>query len=41
MLAVEPEQSTLAIIAHHPQAVYFDMKSGFELSSCRCAPAMR
>ena len=26
--AVEPEQSTLAIIAHHPQAVYFGMKSG-------------
>jgi 5-methyltetrahydrofolate--homocysteine methyltransferase len=27
--AVEPEQSTLAIITHHPQAVYFGMKSGF------------
>jgi 5-methyltetrahydrofolate--homocysteine methyltransferase len=27
--AVEPEQSTLALIAHHPQAVYFGMKSGF------------
>jgi 5-methyltetrahydrofolate--homocysteine methyltransferase len=27
--AVEPEQSTVAIIAHHPQAVYFGMKSGF------------
>jgi len=26
--AVEPEQSTLALIAHHPQAVYFGMKSG-------------
>ena len=26
--AVEPEQSTLAIIAHHPQASYFGMKSG-------------
>jgi 5-methyltetrahydrofolate--homocysteine methyltransferase len=26
---VEPEQSTLAIVAHHPQAVYFGMKSGF------------
>ncbi|CAA9510132.1 MAG: 5-methyltetrahydrofolate--homocysteine methyltransferase [uncultured Solirubrobacterales bacterium] len=26
--AVEPEQSTVAIIAHHPQAVYFGMKSG-------------
>ncbi|HWC87244.1 MAG TPA: vitamin B12 dependent-methionine synthase activation domain-containing protein, partial [Solirubrobacteraceae bacterium] len=27
--ALEPEQSTLAVIAHHPQAVYFGMKSGF------------
>ena len=27
--AVEPEQSTLAIVAHHPQAVYFGTKSGF------------
>ncbi|MDQ3632682.1 MAG: dihydropteroate synthase, partial [Actinomycetota bacterium] len=27
--AVEPEQSTAAILAHHPQAVYFGMKSGF------------
>jgi 5-methyltetrahydrofolate--homocysteine methyltransferase len=27
--AVEPEQSTLAIVAHHPQAVYFGMKGGF------------
>ena len=27
--AVIPEQSTVAIIAHHPQAVYFGMKSGF------------
>jgi 5-methyltetrahydrofolate--homocysteine methyltransferase len=26
---VEPEQSTVAIVAHHPQAVYFGMKSGF------------
>jgi 5-methyltetrahydrofolate--homocysteine methyltransferase len=26
--ALEPEQSTLAIISHHPQAVYFGMKSG-------------
>jgi 5-methyltetrahydrofolate--homocysteine methyltransferase len=26
--AVEPEQSTLAIVAHHPQAVYFGMNSG-------------
>jgi 5-methyltetrahydrofolate--homocysteine methyltransferase len=27
--AVQPEQSTVAIVAHHPQAVYFGMKSGF------------
>jgi len=27
--ALTPEQSTAAIIAHHPQAVYFGMKSGF------------
>jgi 5-methyltetrahydrofolate--homocysteine methyltransferase len=27
--AVEPEQSTVAIVIHHPQAVYFGMKSGF------------
>jgi 5-methyltetrahydrofolate--homocysteine methyltransferase len=26
--AVEPEQSTLAIVAHHPQATYFGMRSG-------------
>jgi 5-methyltetrahydrofolate--homocysteine methyltransferase len=26
--AVTPEQSTVAIVAHHPQAVYFGMKSG-------------
>ena len=26
--AIEPEQSTLAIVAHHPQAVYFGMRSG-------------
>jgi 5-methyltetrahydrofolate--homocysteine methyltransferase len=26
--AVEPEQSTVAIVAHHPQATYFGMKSG-------------
>ena len=26
--ALEPEQSTAAIVAHHPQAVYFGMKSG-------------
>jgi 5-methyltetrahydrofolate--homocysteine methyltransferase len=27
--AVMPEQSTVAIVAHHPEAVYFGMKSGF------------
>jgi 5-methyltetrahydrofolate--homocysteine methyltransferase len=27
--AVMPEQSTVAIVAHHPQAVYFGMRSGF------------
>jgi 5-methyltetrahydrofolate--homocysteine methyltransferase len=27
--ALLPEQSTVAIVAHHPQAVYFGMKSGF------------
>ncbi|HVP02557.1 MAG TPA: homocysteine S-methyltransferase family protein [Solirubrobacteraceae bacterium] len=27
--APEPEQSTLALIAHHPDATYFGMKSGF------------
>jgi 5-methyltetrahydrofolate--homocysteine methyltransferase len=26
--AVEPEQSTLALVAHHPQAVYFGMRNG-------------
>src|SRR3954462_6961708 len=26
--AVDPEQSTVAIVSHHPQAVYFGMKSG-------------
>ena len=26
--AVEPEQSTLALIAHHPQAAYFGMRNG-------------
>ena len=26
--AVEPEQSTVAIVAHHPQAIYFGMTSG-------------
>ncbi len=26
--AVEPEQSTLAIVAHHPEAVYFGMRNG-------------
>jgi len=33
--AVEPEQSTVAIVAHHPQAVYFGMKSGFVPDSKR------
>jgi 5-methyltetrahydrofolate--homocysteine methyltransferase len=27
--ALEPEQSTMAIVAHHPEAVYFSMKGGF------------
>jgi len=27
--AVEPEQSTVAIVAYHPQAVYFGTRSGF------------
>jgi len=35
--AVMPEQSTVAIIAHHPQAVYFGMKSGF-IPEDRAAP---
>jgi 5-methyltetrahydrofolate--homocysteine methyltransferase len=35
--AVEPEQSTVAIISHHPQAVYFGMKSGFLPKSDRQA----
>jgi 5-methyltetrahydrofolate--homocysteine methyltransferase len=26
--ALEPEQSTMAIVAHHPQAIYFGMRSG-------------
>jgi len=26
--AVEPEQSTLALVAHHPQAIYFGMRNG-------------
>ena len=26
--ALMPEQSTVAIVAHHPQAVYFGMKQG-------------
>ena len=26
--AVEPEQSTVAIVSHHPQAIYFSMKQG-------------
>jgi 5-methyltetrahydrofolate--homocysteine methyltransferase len=36
--AVEPEQSTLAIVAHHPQAVYFGMKSGFLPKEGKTAP---
>jgi 5-methyltetrahydrofolate--homocysteine methyltransferase len=35
--AVEPEQSTVAIVAHHPQAVYFGMKSGFLPKTARQA----
>jgi 5-methyltetrahydrofolate--homocysteine methyltransferase len=35
--AVEPEQSTLAIVAHHRQAVYFGMKSGFLPKTARQA----
>src|SRR3954462_15959888 len=35
--ALEPKQSTVAIIAHHPQAVYFGMKSGKLPSSDRQA----
>ena len=35
--AVEPEQSTLAIVAHHPQAVYFGMRSGKLPSSSKQA----
>ena len=26
--AAEPEQSTLAIVAHHPEAIYFGTTSG-------------
>ena len=26
--APEPEQSTLALVAHHPQAIYFGMRQG-------------
>jgi 5-methyltetrahydrofolate--homocysteine methyltransferase len=36
--ALEPEQSTLAIVAHHPQAVYFGMKSGRLPKDDRGAP---
>jgi 5-methyltetrahydrofolate--homocysteine methyltransferase len=36
--APEPEQSTLAIVAHHPQAVYFGMKSGFLPKEGKVAP---
>jgi 5-methyltetrahydrofolate--homocysteine methyltransferase len=35
--ALEPEQSTVAIVAHHPQAVYFGMKSGFLPKSAKQA----
>ena len=33
--AVEPEQSTLAIIAYHPQAVYYGMRSGIPAQAGR------
>ena len=36
--AVEPEQSTLALVAHHPEAVYFGMRSGFLPKEGRQAP---
>ncbi|MCE3267358.1 MAG: homocysteine S-methyltransferase [Solirubrobacterales bacterium] len=36
--AVMPEQSTVAIVAHHPQAVYFGMKSGFIPEPDKAAP---
>ena len=36
--AVEPEQSTVAIIAHHPEAVYFGMKSGQAAAARTSAP---
>jgi 5-methyltetrahydrofolate--homocysteine methyltransferase len=26
--AIEPEQSTVALVVHHPQAIYFAMRSG-------------
>ena len=46
--AVMPEQSTVAIVAHHPQAVYFGMKSGFipdgqglRRADCRHRPRRR
>jgi 5-methyltetrahydrofolate--homocysteine methyltransferase len=35
--ALEPEQSTLAVVSHHPQAVYFGMKSGRLPSNARQA----
>src|SRR5207245_2724524 len=35
--ALEPEQSTLAVVSHHPQAVYFGMKSGHLPSNARQA----
>ena len=39
--AVMPEQSTVAIVAHHPQAVYFGMKSGFIPEEARARRADR
>jgi 5-methyltetrahydrofolate--homocysteine methyltransferase len=36
--AVEPEQSTVAIYAHHPQATYFSMKGGFIPKETKKAP---
>ena len=38
--AVEPEQSTLAIITHHPQAIYFGMKSGRLISREKSGDAL-
>ena len=33
---MEPEQSTVAIVSHHPEAVYFGMKSGRLLPPEKC-----